>query len=69
MGSLSKILTREEFASLLMVGNTSAVRDPPAVIPAEHRTRLIKLGYIADLAVPRTAIHTVSGVMPNGCPG
>lgn len=38
-------LTSEEFASLLLVGNTSAVFDPPAVIPAE-----IALGYMADLA-------------------
>jgi hypothetical protein len=45
----SKTLTREEFASLLTVGNTSAVIDPPAVIPAEHRARLIALGFIADL--------------------
>jgi hypothetical protein len=37
------MLTREEFASLLIVGNTSAV-DPPAAIPAEHRAKLIALG-------------------------
>ena len=46
----SEKLTREEFASLLMVGNTSAVLEPPAVIPAEHSARLIELGYMADLA-------------------
>src|SRR5258706_16404593 len=46
----SKMLTREEFVSLLTVGNTSAVSDPPAVIPAEHRSRLIALGYMADLS-------------------
>jgi hypothetical protein len=46
----SKMLTREEFVSLLTVGNTSAVSDPPAVIPAEHSARLIALGYMADLA-------------------
>jgi hypothetical protein len=40
----------EEFASLLTVGNTCAVREPPAVIPAEHSARLIELGYIPDLA-------------------
>ena len=44
----SKMLTREEFASLLMVGNTSTV-DPPAAIPAEHRAKLIVLGYMVDL--------------------
>src|ERR1700692_1452871 len=46
MASESAMLTHEEFASLLTVGNTSAVRDPPPVIPAEHSTRLIELGYI-----------------------
>jgi hypothetical protein len=43
-------LCREEFASLLAVGETCAVTDPPAVIPAEHGARLIALGYMADLA-------------------
>jgi hypothetical protein len=50
MASKAKILTREEFTSLLTVGNTSAVSDPPAVIPAEHSARLIALGYMADMA-------------------
>jgi hypothetical protein len=50
MPSESKTLTREEFASLLTVGNTSAVTDPPAVIPAEHSARLVALGFIADLS-------------------
>jgi hypothetical protein len=50
MALTSKKLTREEFASLLKVANTSAVLDPPAVIPAEHSVRLIGLGYMADLA-------------------
>jgi len=50
MASESKTLTREEFASLLTVGNTSAVTDPPAVIPAEHSARLVALGFIADLS-------------------
>ena len=45
----SENLTCEEFASLLTVGNTCAVREPPAVIPAEHSARLIALGYMADL--------------------
>ena len=43
------MLTREEFASLLIVGNASAAVDPPAAIPAEHRTKLIALGYMVDL--------------------
>jgi hypothetical protein len=50
MAAEAKMLTREEFASLLLVGNTSAVSDPPAVIPAEHSARLIALGYMVDLA-------------------
>jgi hypothetical protein len=50
MVSKSKPLTREEFASLLMVGNTCAVTAPPAVIPTEHGARLIALGYMADIA-------------------
>ena len=44
-----KNLTLKEFAYLLAVGNTSAVFDPPAAIPAEHSAKLIMLGYIADL--------------------
>jgi hypothetical protein len=47
---LSKHLSKAEFASLLMVGNTCAVLEPPAVIPAEHSARLIALGYMADLS-------------------
>jgi hypothetical protein len=43
------MLSREEFASLLVVGNTCAVSDPPAIIPADHRITLIALGYMADL--------------------
>ncbi len=50
MACESEPLTSEEFASLLTVGNTCAVREPPAVIPAQHRARLIELGYISDLA-------------------
>jgi hypothetical protein len=50
MAAKAKMLTREEFASLLTVGNTFAVTDPPAVIPADHSAKLIALGYMADLA-------------------
>jgi len=46
---LSKRLSEQEFASLLKVGNT-AVNDSPAAIPAEHRARLIRLGYMMNLA-------------------
>jgi hypothetical protein len=50
MTSDSEMLTPEEFASLLAVGETSPVRDPPAVIPAEHSARLIALGYMAKIS-------------------
>jgi hypothetical protein len=50
MGFKSEILTREEFASLRLVGDTSAVFAPPAIIPAEHSAKLIALSYIADLS-------------------
>ena len=50
MAPKSKMLSREEFASLLTVGNTCAVLEPPAVIAAEHRARLIALGYMVDLS-------------------
>ena len=50
MTAEAKMLTREEFSSLLLVGNTSAVSDPPAIIPAKHSGRLIALGYMADIA-------------------
>jgi hypothetical protein len=50
MTSKAKVLTPEEFASLLTVGNTSAVTCPPAVIPAAHSARLIALGYMADIS-------------------
>jgi hypothetical protein len=49
MAPKSAPITREEFASLLIVSETCAVLEPPAVIPAEHRTRLIVLGYVVDL--------------------
>jgi len=48
--AMVKKLTREEFASLLTVGNTCAVLEPPAVIPAAHSVRLIALGYMVDLS-------------------
>jgi hypothetical protein len=50
MAAKSKMLTREEFDSLLIVGNTCAVTKPAAVIPAEHRAALIALDYMADLS-------------------
>jgi hypothetical protein len=50
MSLKSEMLTSEEFASLLTVGNTSAVVDPPAAIPTAHSAKLIALGYMADLS-------------------
>jgi hypothetical protein len=42
------MLTDEEFASLLLVA-TPSTHGSPARIPPEHSTRLIVLGYIADI--------------------
>jgi hypothetical protein len=42
------MLTHEEFASLLTVGN-AAVNNAAPTIPAEHSARLIALGYMVDL--------------------
>jgi hypothetical protein len=50
MASESESLTPEEFASLLTVGNTCAVREPPPIISTDHGAKLMELGYIADLA-------------------
>jgi hypothetical protein len=50
MAPKAKILTREEFASLLTVGNTCAVLEPPAAIPADHSASLIRLGYMVNLS-------------------
>lgn len=43
------MLTDEEFASLLSVGNVS-VSGPAPLIPAAHADRLIALGYMVDLS-------------------
>jgi hypothetical protein len=48
MASEPNVITDEEFASLLALGRCSMLQ-PPAVIPGEHRARLIWLGYIADI--------------------
>jgi hypothetical protein len=47
-GWRAKMLTHEEFASLLSIGTPSTYRCP-AVIPPEHRARLIELGYVVDI--------------------
>ena len=49
MASEVQMLTREEFASLLTVGN-AAVNAAAPVVPAEHSERLIALGYMVDQA-------------------
>jgi hypothetical protein len=41
-----EMLTNEELVSLLSVGDTCAVLERPALIPAEHSVRLIALGYM-----------------------
>lgn len=50
LGMVSKatVLTNEEFASLLTVGN-APVHGPAPVIPAAHSARLIALGYMVDM--------------------
>jgi hypothetical protein len=48
MASEPEVITGEEFASLLAVGRCSMLQ-PPAVIPGQHRARLIWVGYIADI--------------------
>jgi hypothetical protein len=49
MASVVTMLTPEEFASLLSIGNAPVNGVAPA-IPAEHSERLIALGYMVDLA-------------------
>jgi hypothetical protein len=48
MTAKSNLLTFNEFASLLAVGN-ARVNDPVPVIDAAHSAKLIALGYMADL--------------------
>jgi hypothetical protein len=48
MASETKILSLEEFTSLLLVGNTPVNGSAPAN-PAAHSARLIALGYMVDL--------------------
>ena len=42
-------LTREEFVSLLAVGNAPVHGSAP-LIPSAHSARLVELGYMVDLA-------------------
>jgi hypothetical protein len=44
MASQATTLTHDEFAFLLLVGNTP-VNGPAPAIPAAHGARLIELGY------------------------
>ncbi|TYL95861.1 hypothetical protein FXB40_13130 [Bradyrhizobium rifense] len=48
MASETEILTDEECASLLLVGNVPVNGRAP-LIPAAHRDRLIALGYVVHL--------------------
>jgi hypothetical protein len=48
MASGMKMLSPDEFASLLLVGNTPVNGSAPA-IPAAHNARLIALGYMVYL--------------------
>ena len=45
----AQMLTTEEFASLLLVGNAPAISTPPPVIPAAHSAKLIALGYMVEI--------------------
>jgi hypothetical protein len=65
MASEAKVLSPDEFASLLLVGYTPATNRPPAVIPPEHSTRLIALGNMADIAGRLRMTHT--GQNPHRC--
>ena len=49
MASEADMLTNEEFASLLAVGNAAANSSAPTILAA-HSARLIALGYMVDLA-------------------
>jgi hypothetical protein len=49
MAPEAKMLSQEEFASLLLVGNMP-VNGPAPLVPAAHSARLIALGYMVDLA-------------------
>jgi hypothetical protein len=49
MAAKSEMLTLEEFASLITVGDTP-INGPGAKIPAEHSARLLELGYMVHLS-------------------
>jgi len=49
MTAIAQMLTAEEFASLLTVGNAPA-NSPVTAIPADHSARLMALGYLVDRA-------------------
>jgi hypothetical protein len=73
MASETEMLTDEEFASLLLVGNVPVNgRAPP--IPAAHAHRLIALGYMVDLSgtlrmtTPgRVRIYAANSRPPEAC--
>jgi len=45
----SKPLSKEEFTSLVRVGDCALQTTAPAAIPAEHKRRLAELGYLMKL--------------------
>jgi hypothetical protein len=49
MTSETQMLTAEEFASLILIGNMPVNGQAPQV-PAAHSARLIAMGYMVDLA-------------------
>ena len=49
MTSGSDSLTHDEFSSLVLVGDNLPAH-PPALVPKEHSSRLIALGYMSDFA-------------------
>lgn len=44
----SEVLTLDQFVSLLMVGDEGP-NDPAPIIPIDHETLLIRLGYVVKL--------------------
>ena len=43
------LLSKEEFSSLVLVGNNLPAH-LPVLVPADHSARLIALGYMSDFA-------------------
>jgi len=54
----SRPLSKEEYTSLVRVGDCALETTAPAVIPAKHERRLAELGYLMKL-VGRLRVTTV----------